>query len=92
MKKGHYNAFFISHGVMRKNTTPPQIVICDPSTVLHLCPRRSFTYLNDDVYWCIRRFEYILQCSTVIKKRKNRGRQRGWWQETPQLGTREVLG
>lgn len=44
-KKGH-KAFFISHGVMSKNTTPPQIVICDPGTVLHLRPRCSFTYLN----------------------------------------------
>lgn len=86
--KGHHNALFISHRVMSKNTTPPQIVICDPGTVLHLCPRCSFTYLNDDVYWCVCMFEYILQCSTVIKKPKNRKAKRVV-AETPQLGTRE---
>lgn len=90
--KAHHNAFIISHRVMSKNTTPPQIVICDPGTVLHLCPRCSFTYLNDDVYWCFRMFDYILQCSTVIKKKKKTEKQRKAERtvaETPQLGTRE---
>lgn len=79
--KGHQNAFFFSHGVMSKNTTPPQIVICDPGTVLHLCPRCSFTYFNDHVHWCVPTFECVAQCSTVIKKPETETEEGSeqWW-------------